>query len=673
MPRTLPAALTTVMDAGIYEPYLRVIVNNQPNDTGAATVQPMAFTLTALNASVKIAKFSNDIAEYSYFRLVRGALIDGTPSTISSIWFLATDITYDGKFAHLTGDALEPNAAAADPNGTYQDVIEEIISELHGPPTAIEYEGTAAWKSYQFYPNGATPLFSPAKKIFSLLKQKYLVFACEDGWDDVNLKNKYFFFCAPQARTTDYAFTDLLFHGNERAENRRLIFKDELDAVHTQGSTSLATYNLGFLPSTADFPAAVPINFYVGARSSKLPVHLKYRTGDHATCAGDGSGLNELDARINVIEVLDLGSTPAWYQIIETLVWFGKTEAVGELDERPIPLTNKLFKPIIKDEVPIEFSPLRTGHFVSALSSFDSNIQTAFETLDRHSHAGEVTNGNSHDHAGGDGAQIAYSGLSGLPTLREVLTAARTYYVRTDGSDGNTGLANTAGGAFLTIQKAYDVACTLDMGGYTVTIQIGDGTYTGGLLINKPWIGGNITVQGNSGTPANVVISTSEDCIACTVAIPGIFIIKDMKLTSSASVCIAHFGIGTLQFGNLNFGSATAAYHIGAFTTGASVNAISNYTISGGASIHWACVGGGRIEAAGLTITLTGTPAFSYKFAVVTQGLGNIRCSSNTFSGSATGARYIIDSNGVIFTNGAGATYLPGDAAGSVGTGGQYV
>ncbi|MBP6581921.1 MAG: hypothetical protein KA204_00365, partial [Chromatiaceae bacterium] len=28
-----------------------------------------------------------------------------------------------------------------------------------------------------------------------------------------------------------------------------------------------------------------------------------------------------------------------------------------------------------------------------------------------------VTNGDSHDHSGGDGGQIAYSGLSGLPTL----------------------------------------------------------------------------------------------------------------------------------------------------------------------------------------------------------------------------------------------------------------
>jgi hypothetical protein len=34
-----------------------------------------------------------------------------------------------------------------------------------------------------------------------------------------------------------------------------------------------------------------------------------------------------------------------------------------------------------------------------------------------------VTNGNSHDHAGGDGAQIDYSSLSGLPSLTATATA----------------------------------------------------------------------------------------------------------------------------------------------------------------------------------------------------------------------------------------------------------
>jgi len=37
-----------------------------------------------------------------------------------------------------------------------------------------------------------------------------------------------------------------------------------------------------------------------------------------------------------------------------------------------------------------------------------------------------VTNGDSHDHAGGDGAQIAYSGLSGLPTLGSIADNAES-------------------------------------------------------------------------------------------------------------------------------------------------------------------------------------------------------------------------------------------------------
>ena len=43
-----------------------------------------------------------------------------------------------------------------------------------------------------------------------------------------------------------------------------------------------------------------------------------------------------------------------------------------------------------------------------------------------------------------------------------------------------------------------------------------------------------------------------------------------------------------------------------------------------------------------------------------------------TFVGSATGARYSVALNGVIQTTGAGASYLPGNSAGSSATGGQY-
>lgn len=42
--------------------------------------------------------------------------------------------------------------------------------------------------------------------------------------------------------------------------------------------------------------------------------------------------------------------------------------------------------------------------------------------------ANGVTNGDSHDHSGGDGAQIAYSGLSGLPTLGSAAATDSTAY-----------------------------------------------------------------------------------------------------------------------------------------------------------------------------------------------------------------------------------------------------
>ena len=49
------------------------------------------------------------------------------------------------------------------------------------------------------------------------------------------------------------------------------------------------------------------------------------------------------------------------------------------------------------------------------------------------------------------------TGVTSFPLTpkREMLTANRTYYVRTDGSDSNDGLANTSGGAFLTIAEGY--------------------------------------------------------------------------------------------------------------------------------------------------------------------------------------------------------------------------
>lgn len=265
----------------------------------------------------------------------------------------------------------------------------------------------------------------------------------------------------------------------------------------------------------------------------------------------------------------------------------------------------------------------------------------------------------------------AASILVAAGVAREVLTAARTYYVRSDGNDSNTGLANTSGGAFLTIQKAIDTAAGLDTSVYDVTTQLGDATRTVAVTLRKLTGAGEGIIQGNSGTPANVVISvTSANAISGTNV--GNWTIKDLKLatTTSGSGIFAQGGATRINFSNLNFG-AIATHQISA-NKGATVVATGNYAISGAAYTHAVGELMGNIDISGVTVTISGTPAFGGAFALATT-LGAVRAWSNTFSGSATGPRYSAVANGVVDTNGGGATYLPGNVGGSTGTGGQYI
>ena len=100
-------------------------------------------------------------------------------------------------------------------------------------------------------------------------------------------------------------------------------------------------------------------------------------------------------------------------------------------------------------------------------------------------------------------------------TNRERLSANRTYYVRTDGSDSNDGLTNSAAGAFLTPQKAWDtIQNTLDLAGFTVTVRLGDGTYSSSLNCTGPVqgqeIASSVTFRSDSGSNTACIISVSS-------------------------------------------------------------------------------------------------------------------------------------------------------------------
>lgn len=255
-------------------------------------------------------------------------------------------------------------------------------------------------------------------------------------------------------------------------------------------------------------------------------------------------------------------------------------------------------------------------------------------------------------------------------TYRPKLTANRTYYVRTDGNDANNGLADTAGGAFLTIQKAFDVVSALDCSSYDVTIKVNDGTRSGASTWRGHLGTGTVTLDGNVTTPASCAINTTSTAIA--LASLTALTVKGFKLqTSGGGDCfyVASSAVLTLG-GAINFGSC-AGSHLR--TAGGSIICYtSSYTISGGAVRHiTASLSGSEVDFSGVTVTLTGTPAWSGEF-IVASACATIGLFSVTFSGAATGKRYTLSMNAVINSYGAGSasTYFPGNVNGTVISGG---
>ncbi len=257
------------------------------------------------------------------------------------------------------------------------------------------------------------------------------------------------------------------------------------------------------------------------------------------------------------------------------------------------------------------------------------------------------------------------------------LTANYDLYVNTaTGNDSNNGL--TPGTAKKTIQAAVTTAWTFPPSQYTITIHVADGTYTESVL--TPSIPGPATViTGNVASPSNVVVNTSAGN-SFTVTGPNTLTVKDLRATNSAVnsalfcatnganmvtsntvsgsvtssgwVFLAN-GSGTVTVGSHNFnasaGHAFAAYRVGNLVLAGGVvfTVSANITMTG--SAFALANSGGSIE-----VPATGTPTF------------------NLGAFTVTGTRYFATLNGVINTQGQGATYFPGTVAGSTSQGGQY-
>ena len=260
----------------------------------------------------------------------------------------------------------------------------------------------------------------------------------------------------------------------------------------------------------------------------------------------------------------------------------------------------------------------------------------------------------------------AYTASYLVGGTRTMLTGNTTWYVHPTGSDSNNGLSLST--PFRTIQKGVDIASSVDTVIYNITLQLADGAHTGSVSI-KPRVGaGTLTIQGNlaNSSSVNWYSSGSFNNLICDAQTTSV--IKNIRFTSTATAIYCRLG-WTVDIYNSIFGACTNT-HLVAFQGGI-IKLVTDYEIDGPAVYHIQTFTSGIVACVTRNVKIKNTPAFSVFIWCYLGGI--VQYSGNTFNGSATGARYDISGNGVVDTGGGGATYLPGNSAGAIATGGQYL
>lgn len=235
----------------------------------------------------------------------------------------------------------------------------------------------------------------------------------------------------------------------------------------------------------------------------------------------------------------------------------------------------------------------------------------------------------------------------------EYLTTDLNLYVRPDGNDSNTGLADTAGSAFLTIQRAAN-ECLRYVGrefyDAGIVVNIAAGSYSEYVAF-----GGARTASGRSilVNATGASISGGFSAYGVAIEVSGLTV-EDGVIGSYANAFVR------LQGCNLVRSYLEASSEGGIFADECTFSGNTYFAVYA----YWS----GRISL-GIT-TFSSVPAYSEATAWCASG-GLIQL-TDTITGTATGKRFNVITNGIVEGAAFGLDGLPGDVDGTVASGGQY-
>lgn len=263
---------------------------------------------------------------------------------------------------------------------------------------------------------------------------------------------------------------------------------------------------------------------------------------------------------------------------------------------------------------------------------------------------------------------------SGYQEVRRRLTGNTSFYVNgSTGNDNNDGLSSGSAWATLTKVASY-LSTQVDLNGFTVTVNVANGTYTAGFSLGSMLPGqsspNQVKLIGNNANPISCFVNVATGA-AFQAGGGGGFSVEGFQVAGPSPIAGAGLYAasgGVILFQNIFFNVAGVAQlfaEVGGF-----LRTSGGYTINNSAPSHIKAQDGGVVSIVGVNISVVGTPAFPTAFAYSYTGV--INAPASLYSGGATGPRYYVDMNGAIKTNGAGANFFPGSIAGAVNAGGQY-
>jgi hypothetical protein len=276
-----------------------------------------------------------------------------------------------------------------------------------------------------------------------------------------------------------------------------------------------------------------------------------------------------------------------------------------------------------------------------------------------------------------------------IDDIQANLTVLENFSLRTNimmyvdllhGTDGNdiTFDQRVMGYPWRTIQKAIDFACRLNTNRNDISISVSNGPCTVGVVLRSIMGGGRISIVGDESNPGNMVIAPTSDlnCISTDGVGTGEYFISGFKLqtalTGGCGILVQNHFI--VRINHMDFGSFLGGYHMkvsyGGLLT-ARDGAV--YKVSGPCNVHIGLFDTGIFDTRNSAVTLSVNPTNIGVWISVGGGYAYIFGMTFTNKGYMTGQRYNAILNGVINTLGAGINYLPGNAAGYTGSGGQYV